>query len=396
MSSSEAKVHLVIVAAGTGSRMGADVPKQYIEFEGKTILEHSLHAFRDIDLSQICIVCAPEFMDQVRAIASRVYAHDMLVFVRGGNTRKDSVYNGISLLVNVNDKDIVLVHDAARPFVCTDAVNDLIDTVKSKGAATLGAPASDTMRYADENHVLNQTASRDHLWMVQTPQGFPYAQIMAAHEQFKDDHSHTDDTGLITAMGEDIYVVPSSKMNFKITTKEDLELAEKIFAYEAMMPRVGMGFDVHAFDENENDVKSVRLCGVDVAYDRKLKGHSDADVGLHALTDAILGAIGEGDIGLHFPPSNMDFKNMDSAVFLNHALKLMQDKGGVLVNADVTLICERPKIGAYRDEIVLRLADLLKISKERVNIKATTTEKLGFTGRKEGIAAQACVSIMMP
>ena len=160
--------------------------------------------------------------------------------------------------------------------------------------------------------------------------------------------------------------------------------------------RTGLGYDVHAFDDEAKDITHTRLCGVDIPHNRKLKGHSDADVGLHALTDAILGAIGEGDIGLHFPPSNMDFKNMDSAIFLEHAMKLLRDKGGALINADITLICERPKIGAYRKQIIARLAEILDVSPKRINIKATTSEKLGFTGREEGIAAQAAVSVSLP
>ena len=195
-------------------------------------------------------------------------------------------------------------------------------------------------------------------------------------------------------MGIDVKLVKGSRQNFKITTKEDLHMAEQLLSTK-LVTRTGQGFDVHAFDDSTDNVQNIKLCGVEIEYNRKLKGHSDADVGLHALTDAILGAIAEGDIGLHFPPSNNDFKNMDSALFLEHAIKLLLDKGGELINADITLICEEPKIGKYREKIIKQVANILEVHDNCVNIKATTTEKLGFTGRKEGIAAQAIVSVTM-
>ncbi len=384
------KFSLIIVAAGSGTRFGSDLPKQYVSLGGVTILRRTLNAFKNVDgVKSVCVVIDPAHKDLLNQSISGL---DNIIVVHGGETRQQSVYNGLRAL-NTGDDDIVLVHDAARPFVqCTD-IKKLLDVINDCDAATLAASVVDTLSYTDDNDCATDYVSRDNLWAVQTPQGFRADVLKRAHECAYENTEYTDDTALVAALGHKIKYVAGSRKNFKITRKEDLDLAQHLISTET---HIGTGFDVHAFDESSLDVKSVRLCGVDVAFDRKLKGHSDADVGLHALTDAILGAIGEGDIGLHFPPSNNDFKNMDSAVFLEHAVKLMHDKGGSLINADVTLICERPKIGEYREAMVERMAEIMGVSPSRVNIKATTTEKLGFTGRKEGIAAQAAVSVQLP
>lgn len=386
---------VIIVAAGGGTRLGGDIPKQYIEICGRTILRHTLDIFMEMDaLQEICVVINPQHKALFQNATDGL---DNIKFCHGGNERKDSVYNGIKTLSHLKDQDIILIHDAARPFVQNAEIKTLLTAMQSYKAASLAHPVVDSLSYCDQDDFTTSRISREHLWSVQTPQAFHYGVLKQAHEQCDAHKNYTDDTSLVSALDIPVKFVEGSKSNFKITLAEDLTLAEHILSTKLSTDiRTGLGYDVHAFDDDTKDITHIRLCGVDIAHNRKLKGHSDADVGLHALTDAILGAIGEGDIGLHFPPSNMDFKNMDSAVFLEHAMKLLRDKGGALINADVTLICERPKIGTYREQIVVRLAEILNVSPKRVNMKATTSEKLGFTGREEGIAAQAAVSVSLP
>ena len=382
---------LIVVAAGSGVRLSSTVPKQYIHIGGKMVLRHTLDVFMSMDnLKQICVVINPDHKDFYN---QAVYGLDVIKNCVGGSSRQESVLSGLKALSSLDNNDIILVHDAARPFVKCQEIEDLLEHMSENKAASLAVPVVDTLRYGDEQDLVEQNIERDHLWAMQTPQAFHYGVLCKAHEKANPENLYTDDTSLVSDIGIDVKLVKGGKQNFKITTQEDLYMAERMLSTEVC---TGTGFDVHAFDEDSKGVESIRLCGVDIAHERRLKGHSDADVGLHALTDAILGAIGEGDIGLHFPPSNDDFKNMDSAVFLEHAVKLLRDKAGELINADVTLICERPKIGQYRDKIVKRVAEILAVSPTRINIKATTTESLGFTGREEGIAAQAIVSVSMP
>jgi len=385
--------YLIIVAAGSGSRLSRAIPKQYIKINGKTILRHSLDIFHSMpNLLKTCIVINPDHQELYN---QSVKGLDNIVFCTGGTTRQDSVHKGLRTIKSAKDDDIILIHDAARPFIKKSEINNLIQAVKTGKAATLGVMSVDTMRRSDKNNIAQQDIERDNLWAIQTPQAFHYSVIKQAHDICNKNKHYTDDSAIISDMGIDVKLIKGSRQNFKITTKEDLHMAEQLLSTK-LVTRTGQGFDVHAFDNNStDDVQNIKLCGVDIEYNRKLKGHSDADVGLHALTDAILGAIAEGDIGLHFPPSNNDFKNMDSAIFLEHAMKLLRDKGGKLINADITLICEEPKIGKYREKIIKRVANILGVNDNCINIKATTTEKLGFTGRKEGVAAQAIVSVTM-
>ena len=389
------KFSVIIVAAGSGTRLSADTPKQDSEIFGRTILRHTLDIFMTMDtLQQICVVINPDHKALFDAATCGI---NNIKFCHGGEDRKDSVYNGIKFLSDLKSEDIVLIHDAARPFVQEAEIHALLSTMKNHKAASLAHPVVDSLSYCDQDNITTNRIPREYLWNIQTPQAFHYGTLKQAHEQCDESKNYTDDTSLVSALNIPVKFIKSSKNNFKITLAEDLTLAEHILSTKLSTDiRTGLGYDVHAFDDEAKDITHTRLCGVDIPHNLKLKGHSDADVGLHALTDAILGAIGEGDIGLHFPPSNMDFKNMDSAVFLEHAMKLLRDKGGALNNADITLICERPKIGAYRKQIVVRLAEILDVSPKRINVKATTSEKLGFTGREEGIAAQAAVSISLP
>ncbi len=383
------KFHVVIVAAGTGERTGLDVPKQYIELNGKTILRKTIDVFREFKgLGALCVVINPNHEGLYKKALTGL---SEVILSEGGATRQKSVFNGIRALPNLSDNDIVLIHDAARPFVKATDILNLLSVMNSHRAATLATPVADTLCYALDNMALGKSIDRRDLWGVQTPQAFYYSVIKDAHEK-AGDNTYTDDAGLVSGLGIPVHYVTCGRHNFKITTAEDLDFANMMTVSEI---RTGMGFDVHAFDDDMH-AKSVRLCGVDIAHDKKLKGHSDADVGLHALTDAILGAIGEGDIGQHFPPSDMKYKDMDSAVFLERSLFMLSEKGANINNLDITLVCEAPKIGPYRDDILKRLSELMGISRERINIKATTTEKLGFTGRGEGIAAQAVVSVSLP
>lgn len=384
-----------MVAGGRGARLSGAMPKQYITIGDKTILRHTLDVFIGMDgLKNICVVINADhramYDDAVRGL-------DNVSCCVGGETRKDSVYNGLQALSQLGGDDIVLIHDAARPFVTRTEVETLVQAVTQRhDAATLACPVVDTVRYADQDNMAGEGISRDHLWAMQTPQAFRYGLLRRAHENSDPSQHYTDDTALVSAMDVGVHFVKGGKQNFKITTQEDLYMA--IQSQSSNIPteiRTGLGYDVHAFDDAIAGGTKIRLCGVDIPHERKLKGHSDADVGLHALTDAILGAIGEGDIGLHFPPSNMDFKDMDSAVFLQHAMTLLRDKGGTLINADITLICEQPKIGPHRAAIIERIADITGVEAQRINIKATTTEQLGFEGRKEGIAAQVAVSVAL-
>lgn len=388
-----AAFHALIVAAGTGSRFGGDIPKQYRSLAGKPVLRHSLDTFLGMPgLKSLTVVISPAHLALYR---QAVEGLDLAAPVKGGKERKDSVYNGLVSISDIEDKEIILIHDAARPLVREKDIVALLHAMETHQAATLACPVADTLRYADENGKAAAAIDRSGLWAIQTPQAFRYGILRQAHEAASPGAIYTDDTALASAHGIAVGFVVGHKSNFKITETGDIILAEAVLSAHSDI-RTGTGFDVHPFDDLSRDVHAIRLCGVDVPHDEKLKGHSDADVGLHALTDALLGAIGAGDIGMLFPPSDPAFKDMDSAVFLRKALELVRNRGGRINNVDITLICEEPKIGPHREAIVARIAGLLEIAPDRVNVKATTTERLGFTGRQEGIAAQAVATVSLP
>ncbi|MCL4677072.1 MAG: bifunctional 2-C-methyl-D-erythritol 4-phosphate cytidylyltransferase/2-C-methyl-D-erythritol 2,4-cyclodiphosphate synthase [Alphaproteobacteria bacterium] len=393
------RFHVVLVAAGGGVRSGQTVPKQYCPLGGQPILRHSLNTFRQIPgLDSLITVINPEHSPLYEAA---VKGFSLPSPIPGGKTRKESVFKGLEALPSADDRAIVLIHDAARPFVRQEDIMALVQTIADGAeAATLAHPVADTVLYAlmrEGDPFCGEPAQRTNLWAVQTPQAFRLGVIKKAHMESPAELEATDDAGLVRAMGVDVKLVQGSPLNLKITYPKDLAVAEEMYAaMSEIETRTGTGYDVHAFAETEDSPQSIRLCGVDIPFGRRLAGHSDADVGLHALTDAILGAIGGGDIGTHFPPSNPAFKGMDSAAFLKHASDLLKQKGGYLINADITMICEAPKIGPHRDAIVARIAEILAVPPDRINIKATTTEGLGFTGRREGIAAQAAVNVALP
>lgn len=375
--------YALITAGGSGSRLGGTVPKQYLSMGGKPILRRTIEAFLACsDLRELRVVIDPAHRELYE---NAVLGLDLPPPVAGGSERNISIFNGIKSFSNLKYEDIILLHDAARPMIGSFAIHDVVTAVLNHDAATLAVPVTDTIKY--ENGLY---ADRKGLWAIQTPQGFRYGLIKTAHEQASPDAAPTDDTVLVAAMGHEIAFVPGSRSNIKITTAEDLVIAEKLLG--AAETRTGSGFDVHAFTDGNH----VRLCGIDIPHRHALAGHSDADVMLHALTDALLGAIGAGDIGQHFPPSDPQWKGCDSGVFVQEAIRLVAARGGKIVNIDLTLICETPKIGPYRDAMRQRTAKLCGIGAERVNIKATTTERLGFTGRNEGIAAQAIANVSFP
>ncbi|GAB4576039.1 MAG: bifunctional 2-C-methyl-D-erythritol 4-phosphate cytidylyltransferase/2-C-methyl-D-erythritol 2,4-cyclodiphosphate synthase [Rhodothalassiaceae bacterium] len=307
--------------------------------------------------------------------------------VAGGASRQDSVLNGLEALAcETPAPDIVLIHDAARCFVDAALISRVIAAIGERQGAIPGLPVSDTLKRGAEG-LVSGTLAREGLWRVQTPQGFPFLPILAAHRAVRG-ASLTDDAAVAEAQGLPVALVEGSEDNIKMTTPEDFAR----MAHREMETRVGQGFDVHRFAPGDH----VWLCGLKIPHEMALKGHSDADVSLHALTDAVLGALGAGDIGIHFPPSDPQWKGASSDRFLAHAGDLVQKAGGRILHLDVTLICEAPKIGPHKDRMRTRIAAILDIPIARVSVKATTTEELGFTGRREGIAAQAVATISLP
>ncbi len=384
------KCAVLVVAAGRGHRFGGEMPKQYRTVGSRMILRHSLATF----CAHPCVhavrtVIHPDDLPLYQCAAENL---PVLAPVFGGQSRQDSVRLGLESLKEENP-DIVLIHDGARPFVDFGIINRIIMGVNDQQGAIPALSVTDTIKAGtDKNNqiVISHTVDRTGLYRVQTPQGFPYRAILKAHEDVKG-MDMTDDACVAEHAGMIVSLVQGSEDNFKITTQDDLVRAELLLKGKGEKIRTATGFDVHKFTQGSY----VTLCGVKVPHDKGLEGHSDADVGLHALTDALLGAIGSADIGSHFPPSDDKWKGADSAVFLKYAVNLVNGLGGRIVNADITFICERPKIGIYRMEMIEKLAVLMNMSASGISIKATTTEQLGFTGRKEGIAAQACVCIAL-
>ncbi len=382
------KCAVLVVAAGKGHRFGTQMPKQYQTIAGKMVLRSSLATF--CAHPSIQCVRAVINMDDKALYETAAEGLNVLPPVSGGKTRQESVLFGLESLKEENP-DIVLIHDGARPFVDFSLINRVILKVKKNQGALPAVAVVDTIKKSvekDGETLISHTVERENLWRVQTPQGFMFEEILEAHLGVKGQEL-TDDASLFEKEGKAVVIVKGEETNFKITTQEDLQRAIAMVEARKQEIRCGSGFDVHKFSEGA----FVTLCGVEIPHNKGLEGHSDADVALHALTDALLGAVGAGDIGLHFPPSEPQWKGCDSSVFLKHAVGLVLGLGAEILNVDITMICERPKIGAYRLEMVEKLSEMLEISASRISIKATTTEQLGFTGRKEGIAAQASVSL---
>lgn len=377
----------LIVAAGSGERFGGDRPKQYQDLGGKTILRRTIEAYaRHPAITGIQIVIQPTHRSFYDASVAGLA---LPAPITGGADRQTSVRLGLEALA-ATPPDFVMIHDAARPLIDAETIDRVRAALYDHVGAIAAIPVSDTLKRG-QNGLVAGTVDRAGLWRAQTPQAFRFTAILKAHRTLID-AGLTDDAAVAEHAGLDVALVPGNPDNFKVTTTDDLFRANRILGATLCDIRTGSGFDVHRFGNGSHVV----LCGVAVPHDHGLLGHSDADVGLHALTDAILGAIGAGDIGSHFPPSDDRWRGADSAVFLRHAVALVAKRGGVIANVDVTLICERPRIGPHRPAMVARIAELLAIDADRVSVKATTTEKLGFTGRAEGIAAQATATIRLP
>ena len=378
MSSSERTVAL-IVAAGSGSRVGGELPKQFRRVRGQPMLRHSYAALAGHpDVAAVFVAVGEGHQETARAILAGLSSPHV---VAGGATRRESVRNGLAVIAANGGATRVLIHDAARPFLAAAVIDDLLAALDEAPGAVPALPVVDSLARGDG--ALSDTVEREGLWRIQTPQAFHFGVIHAAHLNWSGEEP-SDDARVVMAGGHQVRIVPGDERLAKYTFASD-------FAEDDNMPliRSGSGFDVHRLVAGEE----LWLCGVRVPHDMGLSGHSDADVAIHALTDAILGALALGDIGDHFPPSDAQWRGASSDQFLAHALKFATEMGYILANADVTIICEAPKIGPHKAAMRARLAEIMGVDLMRVSVKATTTEMLGFTGRGEGIAAQAMATL---
>ncbi len=376
---------VVIVAAGASTRAGPGRPKPLRSLGGRAVLLWSVEALDQAGAREIILVTSE---DQRRAVTETLSGFSRCRLVNGGATRAQSVRAGLAAL-NATPDEAVLIHDAARPFVTSAHVQSLLKGLQSADGAIPALPVADTLKRAT-GHV-PETVSREGLWRAQTPQAFRFGQIVAAYATWPEGGEPTDDSQVLETAGGSIALIPGDPMLMKLTYPEDFAMAERLVEGRRIT-RTGLGVDAHRWGPGE----AVWLCGVKIDHDQALVGHSDADAGLHALTDAILGAIGAGDIGEYFPPTDPQWRGASSDQFLRHAVGLVAARGGVIINVDITLICERPKIMPHRQAMRARLADLLGLALDRVSVKATTTEGMGFTGRQEGLVAQAIASVEMP
>jgi 2-C-methyl-D-erythritol 4-phosphate cytidylyltransferase / 2-C-methyl-D-erythritol 2,4-cyclodiphosphate synthase len=388
-------IAVIIVAAGRGERANADgmaPPKQYRSITGKPVLARTISAF--LDYPHIARILPVIHADHTDLYAALGLADERLMPpIVGGDTRQASVLEGLKALA-VHRPDLVLIQDAARPFAFSQLIGDVIALLETHDGALPALPVTDTIKRSLDGALVTGTEDRRQLYAAQTPQGFRFGQIFSAHMRAASiRRQFTDDAEIAEWAGLRVGLVMGSRDNIKITHPEDFELGERIILGDTPMEtRIGTGFDVHPFEAGD----AVWLGGVRIPHHMKLQGHSDADVALHALTDAILGAIGEGDIGTHFPPSDMQWKGAASIVFLRHAASLVAQAGGRVVNLDVTIVCEAPRIAAHVPAMRAAIAEACGINGSRIAIKATTSERLGFTGREEGIVAMASASIELP
>lgn len=370
----------LLVAAGSGSRAGGETPKQYRTIAGLPLLAHAIDHLRHPGVDEIQVVIGEGQDEGYRAaIGGRALPSP----TQGGATRRESVINGLAALARRGDVHRVLIHDAARPFLPAAVIDRLLAALDANQGAVPALPVADTLARA--NGALGEIVPRHDLVRVQTPQAFHFEPIRRAHAAWSGGEA-TDDAQVARAAGLSVAIVAGDPALEKLTWAADFRRAETA----RLVPRVGFGFDVHAFAPGE----ALWLGGVRIPHDKGLAGHSDADVVLHALTDAILGALGAGDIGDHFPPSDPQWRGAASSLFLEHARDLVERAGGRIAHVDVTIVCEAPRIGPHRGAMRARIAELLRLPLARTSIKATTTEHLGFTGRGEGIAAQAVATIM--
>ena len=385
----------IIVAAGRGERAGSpqDGPKQYRPIGGRAVLTHTLQAFLSHPaVYSVTVVIHAQDHALYQAAIADVVAAKQLRAVDGGSTRQQSVLNGLEALVD-EAPDIVLIHDGVRPFVDATLIDAVVKPLAKGALASLPViPLTDTIKRATAAETVGETVPRSDLMAAQTPQGFAYAPLLDAHRRAAADadHAFTDDSSIAEWAGIEVKLAAGTAENVKLTVARDIEMADRELGRALPDVRTGNGYDVHALVPGD----FVTLCGIRINHDRVLSGHSDADVGLHALTDAMLATCGAGDIGDHFPPTDPQWKGADSRIFLSKAAEIVAEAGGSVLNVDVTLICEAPKIGPHRLAMRRKLADLLQLDLQRCSVKATTNEAIGFIGRREGIAAIATASVI--
>lgn len=389
-------IGIVVVAAGRGERAGASIegPKQYRRIGGKPVIWHTLKRFLDWPkCGPIVVVIHPDDHAFLQSAIADLPQRDTLIIVTGGATRQASVLNGLKALRPQKIRH-VMIQDAVRPFVDPALLDRIAVQLDAGKTAVLPAiPVSDTIKRGDAAGLVTATVSRKDLYAAQTPQSFHYETILTAHEQAAIEQAvdFTDDASIAEWAGIPVHLVEGSIDNVKLTVKRDIAMADEKLKGSALPDvRTGNGYDVHQLEPGDG----VTLCGIFIPHDQKLKGHSDADVALHALTDALLATCGAGDIGDHFPPSDMQWKGAPSRIFLEHAAKIVREAGGTIMNADISLIAEAPKIGPHRQAMREKLAEILGISLDRCSVKATTNEKIGFIGRREGIAAIATATVV--
>ncbi|MYZ47220.1 bifunctional 2-C-methyl-D-erythritol 4-phosphate cytidylyltransferase/2-C-methyl-D-erythritol 2,4-cyclodiphosphate synthase [Propylenella binzhouense] len=386
----ESDVVALVVAAGRGLRSGQPVPKQYAQLAGTTVLRRTLQALSATGrFSRIAVVIHPDDRLVYEEAASGLPG--MTPPVEGGPTRQDSVRLGLEALAS-DPPGLVFIHDAARPLVSAALVARILNAAGPSHGVVPALPVSETLKRVHSNTIAEDVA-REGIWAVQTPQAFPFGAILEAHREAQafGRSNLTDDAAVADLAGLPTHVVAGDRLNIKLTTPADFRMAELLLE-RLMETRIGHGYDVHAFAVGS----AVTLCGISISHEAKLHGHSDADVGLHALTDAVLGAVAEGDIGDHFPPSDPRWKDAPSAQFLAFAVERVRSRGARLVNLDLTIVCEAPKIAPHRAAMRQRVAEIAGLCTDRVSVKATTSERLGFTGRREGIAAFATATVQVP
>jgi len=385
------KVGAVIVAAGRGERAGGGMPKQYRPLAGTPVVRFALEGFSSHPA--VSAVVPVVHRDDVGTFNVAAAGLKLLPPAFGGATRQDSVLAGLEALA-AHAPDIVLIHDAARPFVSAGLIDRAIAAMAIAKGAIPALAVTDTVKQVDANGRVTATVDRATLRTVQTPQVFAFGTLLEAHRKAAaaNRHDFSDDAALAEWAGVGISVFPGDPENIKLTTAEDFQRAEAAMMAQLSDVRIGQGYDVHAFGDGDH----VTLGGVRIAHDRALSGHSDADVVLHAAVDALLGAIADGDIGVHFPPSDPQWRGASSDRFLKFAVERVRARGGMIAHLDLTVVCEAPRVGPHRDAIRARVAEIAGIALDRVAIKATTSEKLGFTGRREGIVALATATVRLP
>ena len=376
--------HVILAAGGSGTRMGTEENKIFLSVCGQSVLSRSIQLF-DRLIDNMMIVCRKEDLSGIENIVSSSSVSFSIHITTGGPSRQSSVLNGLKAL-QASPDDIVLVHDAARCLTPRSVIQSVLESCIAHGSGVPGIPAVNTMKKSDDGQTISCTVDRAHLYEIQTPQGFRYNTLLEASLRAEKDHfSATDDASIAEYCGIPVFLTFGSRQNIKLTEKEDLPIVNAILDNKTLSHRIGMGYDVHQLTAN----RKLILCGVDIPYELGLLGHSDADVALHALMDSMLGAAALGDIGKHFPDTEEQYRGISSLVLLQKTYEYVRNAGYILGNADITIVAQKPKLAPYIPQMIRNISDLLQCSPSQISIKATTTEKLGFEGRGEGISAQA-------